>query len=187
MGADHLLALYPVGVVEQCSLLDIGPTAEGEIIQPEQDGLLQAGAWLKQSGRCVFDTVGSFYSFLPSLLLMFCTYKQFWFQTPQDIPSPTASAPMPMRFLTTPTTFCIVTFATPSNSTVAINKRLPILEGDEVIYLAPTANGNDARSGKASLPWMMDAETGQTIIDVSAVQSEIEEGEFAWAFEVRYA
>jgi hypothetical protein len=30
--------------------LDIGPTAEGEIIQAEQDGLFQAGAWLKAIG-----------------------------------------------------------------------------------------------------------------------------------------
>jgi alpha-L-fucosidase len=83
-----------------------------------------------------------------------------------------------MRFLTTPTTFCIVTFATPSNGTVVINKRLPILEGDEIVYLSSTAE---------SLPWMMDAKTGQMTIDVSAVQSGIKEGEFAWAFEVRYA
>lgn len=47
------------GRVSVNSLLDIGPTSEGEIIQPMRDGLIQTGEWLKYSGECVYDTVRS--------------------------------------------------------------------------------------------------------------------------------
>ena len=39
------------------SLLDIGPTAEGEIIAPMMNNLLDAGSWLDFGGDCVYDTV----------------------------------------------------------------------------------------------------------------------------------
>jgi hypothetical protein len=40
------------------SLLDVGPTAEGDIIAPMADNLLAAGKWLKYAGDCVYATVG---------------------------------------------------------------------------------------------------------------------------------
>lgn len=39
------------------SLLDVGPTAEGEIIEPMAKNLLDAGKWLKYAGDCVYGTV----------------------------------------------------------------------------------------------------------------------------------
>lgn len=39
------------------SLLDVGPTAEGDIIAPMADNLLAAGQWLKYAGECVYTTV----------------------------------------------------------------------------------------------------------------------------------
>ena len=39
------------------SLLDVGPTAEGDIITPMADNLLAAGRWLKYAGDCVYATV----------------------------------------------------------------------------------------------------------------------------------
>jgi hypothetical protein len=39
------------------SLLDVGPDAEGEIIAPMANNLLDAGSWLQYSGQCVYDTV----------------------------------------------------------------------------------------------------------------------------------
>ncbi|KAF9075445.1 glycoside hydrolase family 29 protein [Rhodocollybia butyracea] len=38
-------------------LLDVGPTAEGEVIAPMADNLLDAGSWLAYAGDCVYDTV----------------------------------------------------------------------------------------------------------------------------------
>ncbi|KAG1818020.1 glycoside hydrolase family 29 protein [Suillus subaureus] len=37
-------------------LLDVGPTAEGDIIAPMADNLLAAGKWLKYAGDCVYAT-----------------------------------------------------------------------------------------------------------------------------------
>ena len=48
------------------SLLDIGPTAEGDVIDAMAQNLLDAGKWLKYAGQCVYDTVGYFPPSLPA-------------------------------------------------------------------------------------------------------------------------
>ncbi|KAG7450034.1 glycoside hydrolase family 29 protein [Guyanagaster necrorhizus] len=131
-------------------LLDIGPTAEGEIIPIMQTNLLDTGRWLKYSGRCVYDT-------------------KFWFQGSQD----TGSSP-DVRFLTTPGTFCIVVLSQPEDGKIVIEKRLPLLPGDEMVLLGPDSD--------IAVAWSMDGASGQLTIDV--VNMEI--FEYAWAFEVRY-
>ncbi|KAJ7798156.1 coatomer WD associated region-domain-containing protein [Mycena olivaceomarginata] len=75
-------------------LLDIRPTAEGEIIEAVMEGLLDTGAWLDYSGSCIYDT-------------------NYWFPGSQDA-NPPPSAPV-VRFLIIPTTFWVVTFALPAN------------------------------------------------------------------------
>lgn len=52
------------------SLLDVGPTAEGEIIEPMTKNLLDAGKWLKYAGDCVYGTVCLF---IPKHLLLCLT------------------------------------------------------------------------------------------------------------------
>lgn len=46
------LEIYPLP-----SLLNVGPTAEGDIITPMAENLLAAGQWLKYGGDCVYATV----------------------------------------------------------------------------------------------------------------------------------
>jgi alpha-L-fucosidase len=43
-------------------LLNVGPTAEGEIPQPEVDRLLAMGRWLKTNGEAIYATEGGPYS-----------------------------------------------------------------------------------------------------------------------------
>ncbi|KAK7449321.1 hypothetical protein VKT23_013464 [Stygiomarasmius scandens] len=140
-------------------LLDVGPTAEGEIIAPMADNLLDAGGWLAHSGECVYDT-------------------KFWFQTSQDIKTPGDTTSPSARFTTTPTTFCIVTFSPPEGGELVIDKRVPLLPGDEIVFLSPNSNAT-------SLPWTMD-DSGRLTVDVSGSTDEIESVKFAWAFQVRY-
>ncbi|KAL0569834.1 hypothetical protein V5O48_012122 [Marasmius crinis-equi] len=138
-------------------LIDVGPTAEGEIIAPMADNLLDAGAWLQHSGDCVYDT-------------------NFWFQGSQDINvAPDANA---ARFTTTPETFCIVTFDPPADGQLIINKRLPLLPGDEVRFLNPNTS--------EALPWSVDDSTGQLTVNVSSASSQIDEMQFGWAFQVKF-
>ncbi|KAK7032171.1 hypothetical protein VNI00_013345 [Paramarasmius palmivorus] len=137
-------------------LLDVGPTAEGEIIAAMADNLRDAGSWLRYSGECVYDT-------------------SFWFEGSQDIG--VADGFEPARFTTTPDTFCIVAFDQPSSNRLVVNKRLPVLEGDEIVLLTP--NG-----ASESLLWSVDANSGALTIDLSSVN--VGDVRFAWAFQVRY-
>ncbi|KAJ6631221.1 glycoside hydrolase family 29 protein [Mycena sp. CBHHK59/15] len=137
-------------------LLDIGPTAEGEIIAPMMDNLLDAGAWLDYAGDCVYDT-------------------EYWFPGSQD-PYP-APGTLASRFVTTPSTFCIVAFSAPVGGKVTVNKRLPVLPGDEIVLLRPKAPS-------AALKWNVDGKTGRLVINVP--ESDVKAVEHAWAFQVKY-
>ncbi|KAJ7113228.1 glycoside hydrolase superfamily [Mycena crocata] len=137
-------------------LLDIGPTAEGEIIAPMMEGLLDTGAWLNYSGSCIYDTY-------------------HWFPGAQDA-NPPVGAPA-VRFFSTPSTFCIVAFAPPTNGQLVVNKRLPLLPGDTLTLWRPGGRG-------VEVAWTMDAGTGQLVVDVS--EDDLADGRFAWAFEARY-
>ncbi|KAJ7695508.1 glycoside hydrolase family 29 protein [Mycena rosella] len=137
-------------------LLDIGPTAEGEIIAPMIENLLDAGTWLDFAGECVYDT-------------------EYWFPGSEDPnPPPGTTAP---RFTTTPTTFCVVAFSQPEGGKVTVNKRLPVMAGDEIVFLRP---------GGPSTPlnWTVDEPTGRLVIDVS--ESDVRAVDYAWAFQVLY-
>ncbi|KIK92770.1 glycoside hydrolase family 29 protein [Paxillus rubicundulus Ve08.2h10] len=145
-------------------LLDVGPTAEGEIIAPMADNLLAAGKWLKYAGECVYAT-------------------DYWYQASQD---PSGS----FRFLTTPQTFCIVGFNKPTNRSVVVNAGgavLPIQQGDAIRLLGPNSPGvlsDDTKSVAQGLEWRMD-EDGVLIIDVP--KDQVDQVDYAWAFQVSYA
>ncbi|KII95420.1 glycoside hydrolase family 29 protein [Plicaturopsis crispa FD-325 SS-3] len=135
-------------------LLDIGPTAEGEIIAPMANNLLDAGEWLKYAGDCVYST-------------------DYWYQTSQN----SEPEDTPVRFLTTPNTFCIVALSKPGNGQLVVSERLPVLPGDEIFLLGPH-NGS-------SLPWSFNDDATQLTINVS--ESDLDAVDYAWAFQVRYS
>ncbi|TFK50892.1 glycoside hydrolase family 29 protein [Heliocybe sulcata] len=133
-------------------LLDVGPTAEGEIIAPMTDNLLAAGEWLASSGACVYNT-------------------SYWFKGAQDSVNGT------LRFLTTPETFCIVSLVEPSQ-TLSVNGQIPILPGDEVVYLGDPNN--------TSLSWSTEPNTGYLTVDIGDIPLNPVGGAEAWAFQVKY-
>ncbi|KAJ7232970.1 glycoside hydrolase family 29 protein [Mycena haematopus] len=137
-------------------LLDIGPTAEGEIIVPMMNNLIDSGAWLKFAGDCVYDT-------------------EYWFPGSQD-PNPQAGTEPP-RFTTTATTFCIIAFSQPVDGKVTINKRLPVMAGDKIVFLRP-------QGPSTPLAWNVDGESGRLVINVP--ESEVTTVDYAWAFQVLY-
>jgi alpha-L-fucosidase len=145
-------------------LLDIGPDGEGEIIEPMVKNLLDAGEWLKYSGDCVYGT-------------------DYWFPGSEYITPETS-----LRFLTTPNTFCIIALSYPSNGQLIVNKRLPILPGDEIVLLSPYTSGRnpDRQSSDPAigLPWSIDDSTGHLVVNVS--KSDLDGINHAWAFQVRY-
>ncbi|KAH0588435.1 hypothetical protein H2248_004283 [Termitomyces sp. 'cryptogamus'] len=152
-------------------LLDVGPTAEGEIIAPEMDNLLDAGTWLKYSGDCIYNTVGGEFH-RSDTALTWANTQTYWFPIPQEV-VPEQS----LRFTTTPKTFCFVAFNQPSGGTLTIQKRLPIMPGDTIRLFGPGGAG-------AVLPWSVD-NTGRLNVNIS--DDVVSEGRFAWAFQISYS
>ncbi|KAF8599783.1 glycoside hydrolase [Ceratobasidium sp. AG-I] len=89
-------------------LLDVGPTADGIIIEPMTTPLLETGRWLAYSGEAIYSTM-------------------YWPITPADTDNN-------LRFTTTPDAFYIIAFTKPSGS-LKTSKPVPILEGDVVTLL----------------------------------------------------
>jgi alpha-L-fucosidase len=81
-----------------------------------------------------------------------------------------------VRFLTTPTTFCIVAFAPPPDGRLVVNKRVPLLPGDALRLLTP--------GGGVEVAWAVNASTGQLVVEVP--EAAFADARFAWAFEARY-
>ncbi|KAJ3576385.1 hypothetical protein NP233_g480 [Leucocoprinus birnbaumii] len=123
-------------------LLDVGPNADGEIIAPMANNLLDAGKWIDYAGDC-----------------------DFWFQTSQDL-VPAGSVLAPARFTTTPTTFCIVAFNQPTGGQLVIQKRLPLLPGDKIFLMSP-----DTSVAHTELKWNV-TEQGVTKIQVTDDQTQ---------------
>ncbi|KAJ4294980.1 hypothetical protein N0V90_006988 [Kalmusia sp. IMI 367209] len=85
-------------------LLDVGPTANGTIIEVEQKNLRKAGMWIKSHGEAVFNTT-------------------YWSVTPQEGSS--------VRFTSTAAAFYILVLSKP-NATLVLDSPVPWVEGDEV-------------------------------------------------------
>jgi alpha-L-fucosidase len=85
-------------------LLDVGPTANGTIIEIEQTTLRKAGTWIKSHGEAIFNTT-------------------YWSVTPQEGND--------VRFTTTINAFYILVLSKP-NATLALDSPIPWVGGDEV-------------------------------------------------------
>ncbi|KAG8715678.1 hypothetical protein FRC09_016422 [Ceratobasidium sp. 395] len=90
-------------------LLDIGPTAEGTIIEPMTTPLLETGKWLAHSGEAIYST-------------------KYWPIQPADTVNN-------LRFTTTPEAFYIIALDRPSTGVIKTHAPVPILEGDTVSLL----------------------------------------------------
>ncbi|KAI5362477.1 Putative glycoside hydrolase, family 29, glycoside hydrolase superfamily [Septoria linicola] len=95
-------------------LLDIGPMANGTILQNEQDNLRAAGTWIKSHGEAIFNTT-------------------YWFITPQEGET--------IRFTQTPDAFYILTLY-PPNATLVLDSPVPYLEGDRITVVGGEASGS---------------------------------------------
>ncbi|KJY00675.1 alpha-l-fucosidase like protein [Zymoseptoria brevis] len=94
-------------------LLDVGPTANGTIVQIEQDNLRAAGMWIKGHAEAIFNTT-------------------YWFVTPQEGEA--------VRFTQTPDAFYILALY-PPNGTLVLDSPVPWVEGDQVEVVGGKASG----------------------------------------------
>ncbi|KAI9708390.1 MAG: hypothetical protein M1820_004094 [Bogoriella megaspora] len=94
-------------------LLDVGPTANGTIIQVEQDNLRKAGQWIKSHGEAIYNTT-------------------YWFITPEEGGA--------VRFTQNGNAFYISTLY-PPNATLTLDSPVPYVEGDQVTVVGGDMSG----------------------------------------------
>jgi len=94
-------------------LLDIGPTANGTIIEIEQRNLRIAGAWIKEHAQAIFNTT-------------------YWFVTPEEGQA--------VRFTQNANAFYI-TALYPPNATLVLDSPVPYVDGDTVTVVGGNASG----------------------------------------------
>lgn len=138
-------------------LLDIGPRADGTIVEAEVANLRQAGKWIHAHAEAVFNTT-------------------YWFVQTQ------IASPQEVRFTQTDEAFYVLFLEQPDvtdDGHVWINATVPVLEGDTISMV-----GVDAITGLDDLSWKTSPE-GYLAINVSAEALSSEE--FGWVFKIAYA
>jgi len=103
-------------------LLDVGPTANGTIIDIEQRNLREAGTWIKDHAEAIFNTT-------------------YWFVTPEEGDN--------IRFTISQDAFYIHTLAKP-NGTLILHSPIPWVSGDKVTVLGGKMNGTIVPSRKSA-------------------------------------
>ncbi|KAL1705868.1 glycoside hydrolase family 29 protein [Schizophyllum commune] len=94
-------------------LLDIGPMANGTIVDEEAEPLREIGAWLAHSGEAIYGT-------------------RPWFVQPSSAP---ADGLADVRVTTTVDAFCIIAVERPDGGLLRVRAPVPIKEGDTVTLL----------------------------------------------------
>ena len=94
-------------------LLDIGPTANGTIIEIEQRNLRAAGAWIQSHAEAIFNTT-------------------YWFVTPEEGQA--------VRFTQNSNSFYITTLY-PPNATLVLDSPVPFVPGDQVTVVGGNMSG----------------------------------------------
>ncbi|KDQ21398.1 glycoside hydrolase family 29 protein [Botryobasidium botryosum FD-172 SS1] len=141
-------------------LLNVGPTAEGEIIKPMIDRLLEVGKWLAYSGECIYGTTGA------SLTGDRVCYQDYSFLGAES---------GDVRFTTTAESFCMISLVRPENGLLVIERAVPVLPGDEISLLG------GGEEGKRLEWWIKD---GKLVVRVA--EEVLDRVEWAWAFKVSF-
>ncbi|KAI5245920.1 glycoside hydrolase [Aureobasidium subglaciale] len=112
--ADIVASLIDITSKNGNFLLDIGPQANGTIVDIEKQNLRAAGKWIKSHGEAIFNTT-------------------YWFITPEEGDT--------VRFTQTPDAFYILTLY-PPNSTLVLDSPVPYVTGDQVTVVGGNMSGS---------------------------------------------
>ncbi|KAI1826384.1 glycoside hydrolase family 29 protein [Xylaria intraflava] len=138
-------------------LLDVGPRADGTIVEAEVNNLREAGKWIHSHGEAIFNTT-------------------YWFVQTEvvtddlDLRFTQTDDAMYMLFLERPV---------PKNGFVQVPAPLPILKGDEVSFLAV--------DGGENLPWHVSGEGAQRVLNFAVEDALLDKEEYCWVFKIKYA
>lgn len=138
-------------------LLDVGPTANGTIVEAEAAHLRAAGAWIQAHAEAVFDTT-------------------YWFVQTQI-----ADGSQEVRFTQTDEAFYVLFLEAPivgEDGYVWVNATVPVLDGDKVSLLGVNATGVEDLAWKTS-------DEGYLGISVGSDALALEQ--YCWVFRITYA
>ncbi|KAG8897839.1 hypothetical protein FRB99_007882 [Tulasnella sp. 403] len=98
-------------------LIGLGPTADGIIVEPVVERMLDVGKWLKHSGDCVYGT-------------------KYFFPGAEH---------HDLRFTQTDSTFCIISFEKPQDGQLRVGRDVPVMNGDKISLLGGGKAGEDLK------------------------------------------
>ncbi|KAJ2967921.1 hypothetical protein NUW58_g10336 [Xylaria curta] len=138
-------------------LLDIGPRADGSIVQAEVDSLREAGRWIRSHGEAIFNTT-------------------YWF-----VQSEVLGEGLNVRFTQTDDAFYILFLEKPDmdNGFVRVPAPVPILEGDEISLLAV--------DGGQHLAWDVAGGEGDRVLRIEVADGLLQKERLCWVFKIKYA
>ncbi|KAI7521400.1 glycoside hydrolase, partial [Hortaea werneckii] len=138
-------------------LLDIGPRADGSILDIEKRNLRMAGEWIRSHAQAVFGT-------------------DYWFLTPSEGES--------VRFTRNAEGFFILSLQ-PPNGSLVVESPVPYVEGDQVVVVGgkmdgvvvPTRLVEKNNPGSSSSERMLEITVSQEVRDAD---------QFCWVFKIPY-
>ncbi|KAI1338160.1 glycoside hydrolase family 29 protein [Xylariaceae sp. FL0016] len=138
-------------------LLDIGPRADGSLVQAEVDALRESGAWLASHGEAIFNTT-------------------YWFVQSQVVVDG-----IDVRFTQTNEAFYALFLARPTiqEGLLTIPAPVPALVGDTVSLLAV--------DGADDLAWSIQGEGADVIFSVEVDEEMFDQEEHCWVLKITYA
>ncbi|KAI4861461.1 glycoside hydrolase family 29 protein [Hypoxylon rubiginosum] len=138
-------------------LLDVGPKADGSIVQPEVDHLLAAGRWIRSHGEAVFNTT-------------------YWF-----VQSEIAAGGPDVRFTQTDEAFYVLFLErpVPRDGAVDVAAPVPVLDGDAVSLVAV--------EGGEDLAWSVAGQGSQKVLKIEVADDLLDKEEYCWVFKIKYA
>lgn len=149
-------------------LLDVGPTADGTIVEAEAAALRDAGRWIRGHAEAVFGTT-------------------YWFVQTQIAGSTSsgssgAGQQVEVRFTQTEDAFYVLFLGEApvvgADGYVWVNATVPVLEGDTVSLLGVNATGAEDLAWKTS-------DEGYLAVSVGGDLLALEE--YCWVFKIAYA
>ncbi|KAL1875614.1 hypothetical protein Plec18167_005550 [Paecilomyces lecythidis] len=138
-------------------LLDIGPRADGSIVEAEIQNLREAGKWIHAHGEAIFNTT---YWFVMS------EYQDY--ENNIDV-----------RFTQTNDAFYILILERPSSDEVYIDAPIPVLDGDSVTVL-------NLVGGESQVQWKRDSQKG-TGVTFHIPGDVFESDNYCWVLKVEYS
>ncbi|ORY63067.1 alpha-L-fucosidase [Pseudomassariella vexata] len=138
-------------------LLDIGPRADGMIVQREVDNLLEAGSWIRTHEEAVFNTT-------------------YWFVQSEIVGG------LDVRFTQTNNAFYVLFLEKPvvTEGVVKVPAPVPILEGDNVSLL--TVDGGETLEWEVSGQGSSSSE-----LSIEVTEDLLAKEEFCWVFKIAYS